>query len=265
MLNRLRHDERGFTLPELLITCIIALTVSLAAFSLIDFVMRRSGEISVRVETTQRGRTGMDQMTRLLRSQVCAWRNDVTPVMDGARSLYAASPTSVTLFADFTNESAGAAPTLRNLTFTPDVKAGGTIVETATPGTTAGDRVSYAAGTPRTRQILSNVVLYRPSVNGVASGDELPLLRYYRFPNETEIAALPAGTTPLPNIPVGAGRDLTSDELEQVAKITIAFRVLPVKNKNSANYKGSQVLQNDIYVRTADPNAEVPAPTCAIT
>jgi hypothetical protein len=47
--------------------------------------------------------------------------------------------------------------------------------------------------------------------------------------------------------------------------ISISFRVLPVKTKSAAEYKGSQVLQNDVYVRTADPNAKAPAPTCATT
>ena len=70
MFNRLRQED-GFTLPELLITLVIGLTVALGALSLVDVTMRRSGEISARVEAVQSGRTAMDIMTRELRSQVC--------------------------------------------------------------------------------------------------------------------------------------------------------------------------------------------------
>jgi type II secretory pathway pseudopilin PulG len=259
-MNRMVHEERGFTLPELLITCIIAITVSLAAFSLLDFVMRRSGQISTRVETTQRGRTAMDQVTRLLRSQVCAWRSD-DATMNTSRSLNDASSTSVGAYADLTNESAGSAPVLRSLTYTPGAK-GGTLDESATPGTWAGTKVSYTGATATTRRVLSNVVLYTPVGS---SATPTPLFRYYRFPNAAELAALPAGTTPQPNVELGTTAALTAGELEDVARITVTFRVLSTRARDDHDWDGSQVLQNDVYVRTADPNAETPSPKCATT
>jgi type II secretory pathway pseudopilin PulG len=256
-MNRLVHEERGFTLPELLITCIIAITVSLAAFSLLDFVMRRSGEISVRVETTQRGRTTMDQVTRLMRSQVCAWRSDDAS-MTTSRSLNDASSTSVGAYVDFTNETAGSAPVLRSLTYTPGTK-GGTLVESSTPGTWAGTKVSYTGATATTRRLLSNVVLYKPVGS---SATPTPMFRYFRFPTAAE---LPAGTTPQPTVEMGTTAALTAAELEDVAKITVTFRVLSMRAKDDKDWNGSQVLQNDVYVRTADPNAETPSPKCATT
>jgi type II secretory pathway component PulJ len=248
---RVIRDERGFTLPELLITCIIALTVSLATFSLIDFVMRRSGEIATRVETVQRGRTAMDQVTRLLRSQVCAWRADDT-AMTGSRSLYAGSPTSVTPFADFSSEAVVsgtiAAPVLRTVTLSsPD---NGILTETATPGQWVGGKVSYtySGAATTTRQVVTNVSLYRPS----AGGDPVPLFRYFKFNT---------ANPPQPVTEIAQGRALTADELETVAKITVTFRVLSTKG----SAKGSTVLTDDVYVRTADPNAEDPQPRCATT
>jgi prepilin-type N-terminal cleavage/methylation domain-containing protein len=256
-MNRLVREERGFTLPELLITCIIALTVSLAAFSLLDYVMRRTGDINVRVETTQRGRTAMDQVTRTLRSQVCAWRND-----DGtpqSRSLNAASPTSVGAFVDFSNESTSSAPALRELTYTPGA-TGGTLDEGVTPGAWSGTRVTYAGATTKTRRVLANVIPYQP----VGSSDApTPIFRYFRFPNATEQAALPAGTPPQPTVELGTTAALTADELESVARITVTFRVLSSRARDTTDVKGSQVLQNDVYVRTADPNLENPSPKCA--
>ncbi len=86
LMRRLRSED-GFTLPELLITMAIAMIVSLATFTLIEIVMKRSGEVGARVETTATARTAMDQITRQLRSQVCAKRSDGRPT---ARSIDAA-------------------------------------------------------------------------------------------------------------------------------------------------------------------------------
>ena len=70
MRNRL-NSERGMTLPEVLVTMTIALVLSLATFALVDMTIRRTGEITARVDGVQRGRVAMDLMTRQLRSQVC--------------------------------------------------------------------------------------------------------------------------------------------------------------------------------------------------
>ena len=253
MLSRLRHDQRGVTLPELLVTLIIAMTVSLATFSLIDFVMRRNGDISTRVDTVQRARTSMDQVTRMLRSQVCAWRSD-DAAMSGSRSLYAASPTSVTAFADFSSETLVSgvlpAPTLRTLTLSGPTN--GILTETVTPGQWVGGKVSYtyAGAKTTTRRVLTNLSLYR-SVGTTAT--PTAFFRYYAF-NDAD--------PPQPVTEVGAGRALTAAELETVAKITVTFRVLGTRSSIDT---GSTVLTNDVYVRTADPNAEDPEPTCATT
>jgi prepilin-type N-terminal cleavage/methylation domain-containing protein len=253
MMRRLRRDQRGFTLPELLITLIIAMIVSLATFSLIDFVMRRNGEIATRVDTVQRARTAMDQVTRMLRSQVCAWRSD-DAAMTGARSLYAASPTSVTAFADLSSETPVSgvqpAPSLRTLTLSGPTN--GTLTETVTPGQWVGGSVSYTYSGAKTtsRQTLSNISLYRP----VRTNDTpVAFFRYYAFN---------AADPPQPIAEIGQGRALTADELETVAKITITFRVLNTRGNTET---GSTVLTDDVFVRTADPNAEDPEPTCATT
>jgi hypothetical protein len=43
-----------------------------------------------------------------------------------------------------------------------------------------------------------------------------------------------------------------------VAKIVVKFKVVP----RSGNATGATSLENEIYVRTADPNAQTPKPTC---
>ncbi len=135
-MSRLRTEERGMTLVELLAGISIAVIVSLAAFSLIEAVMKRSGEVSSRVETTQRARQAMDNVTRDLRSQVCVMRSDGSPAMTSARSVYTARPTSITFFGDTADESwktgttSMPIPTLRTIGL-----AGNTIAETVSAGT----------------------------------------------------------------------------------------------------------------------------------
>lgn len=245
MLNRVRSED-GFTLPEMLITIVIALTISLATFSLIEFVMKRSGEIAHRVDTVQRGRTTMDQITRQLRSQVCAWRSDVTPAMAGPRSVNLATPTQVGVYTDFSSEApvAGVAPppALRTVTFQT-----GTLVETVVPGKWVGGLVSFTYGgaTTATRPMISSVEQVTP----VGSATPTPVFRYFRFNG---------ANPPQPITEIAVGRALTDDELESVAKIAVTFRVLTT----TGSKKGSTVFQNEVYVRTADPNAETPMPTC---
>ena len=51
---------------------------------------------------------------------------------------------------------------------------------------------------------------------------------------------------------------LTDAELGSVARITVSFEVLPRNGKASAG----TALESEIYVRTADANAQTPKPTC---
>jgi prepilin-type N-terminal cleavage/methylation domain-containing protein len=248
-VTRLRAD-RGFTLVEMLIAMVIAMVVSLASFSLIEVVMRRTGEITSRVETTQRARGAMDDMTRELRSQVCVLRSDPT-LLTTARSVYAATPTSVTFFADLADESVKTAtpvqpiPALRTLTL-----SGTKITDTIRPGvndTANLGAVTYASATGETtRTVLTDVAL----IPGVA------LFRYYQYNTPTD------GTAPSPTdelVPSGAG--LTEAQLLSVARISIGYRVTPTGK--AAGARGSTVLQDDITVRTVDPNTANPDPSCS--
>lgn len=241
-------DERGMTLVELLVAIAIAMIVSLGAFGLVETVMRRSGEVGARVDTTQRARAGMDDITRQLRSQVCVVRADPSP-MTTARSVYTATATSVTFFADTADESwrTGVTslplPTLRTLALndedeiTETVRPG--VADTAHPGLNA---VTFASATgERTRTLATDVV-----VDGTT-----PLFRYYAFDTSTP---------PQPNqeLTPGAG-GLTEAQLQQVARIAISFRVLPAGRDTT---RGSTVLHDDITVRSIDPNSSAPKPTC---
>ncbi|MDA0181428.1 prepilin-type N-terminal cleavage/methylation domain-containing protein [Solirubrobacter phytolaccae] len=253
-MTRLR-SERGFTLPELLVTMAIAMIVSLATFTLIEVVMKRSGEVGVRVETTATARTAMDQITRQLRSQVCVKTN----TSSDARSLVAASPTSLSVYTDFTNEAlvngALPAPDRRQIAW-----AGNVFTESLTKGTRnkTTNVVDYGSAAPSVvRPFLQNV-----AATEFAGGDKTKpiFFRYYKFPEPVNGAStVPPNTTASVEIAANANRALTEAELLSVARISVSFTVLPRKGGPAT---AATTLKNDVYVRTADPNAQIPKPTC---
>jgi prepilin-type N-terminal cleavage/methylation domain-containing protein len=238
MLSR----QDGMTLPEVLVTITIAMIISLAAFALIDTVMRLTGEVQASVDTTQRGRRAMDDMTRELRSQVCVTRTDVT--MSDARAIFAATSNSITFFADLSDESYTQSavetlqgPTLRTLEVT-DSK----LTETVTTGVfddAAPDGARFNGGATSKRELLTTI----QPLSGT------PVFRYFAFDTDKK-------TTRELNPGTGA---LSETQLEEIARIEVAFRVNPTAK---AAKRGWTDFKNDVYVRIADPNAEEPRPEC---
>jgi prepilin-type N-terminal cleavage/methylation domain-containing protein len=261
-VSRLR-DERGMTLTEVLAAMAIAVIISLAGFSLIEAVMKRTGEVSSRVETTQRARQAMDNITRDLRSQVCVLRTDPAPGMTTARSIYSASANSVTFFGDTADESwhSGVAtmpvPTLRTISLTggtvhPTSKLllGATITETIRPGANDANvvgGVTFASASGQTtRTELSEAMPVKD-----AAGNDLPIFTYYAYDT---------ATPPAPTVLLDPKSGSLSDaDVAQVARIKINFRVLPAGRNTD---RGSTVIQDEITVRTVDPNSASPKPTC---
>jgi prepilin-type N-terminal cleavage/methylation domain-containing protein len=248
MLMRRLREQDGFTLPELLTTITIAMIISLATFALIEFTMKRAGEVDQRVDATQRGRALMDTVTRQLRSQVCLDAN--TPAM-ATRSGDLTDGSTATFYSDFSDGTTTAtkpaadlhklaydAPNRRILDYVYDTSWDKTKTPWA-PLVSATPR----AGTPKV--IATDVV-----PNGTT-----PLFRYYAYD---------AAATPAPNVllnPV-ATAPMALIDLARVARIDITFRMLPTRSI-SASAPGSVVLQDQVYVRAADPNDDAPTPTCA--
>jgi prepilin-type N-terminal cleavage/methylation domain-containing protein len=251
--------EDGFTLVEMLIAMVIALIVSLAAFSLIEVVMRRTGEIGARVETTQRARTAMDDLTRELRSEVCVIRSDPS-LMTSARTIFSAKANEVVFFADTADESIKndidpkPVPTLRTLTFTSGASATGTISETIRPGIKDTshpgiDAVSFLSATgEKTRTVLTNI----EQVKAADNVTDVPVFRYFTY----DVTVTPPTLTK--ELLPGAG-SLTTAQVASIAKISIAYKVRAV---GKVTQRVSTTLQSDVFVRTVDPNITTPKPIC---
>jgi Flp pilus assembly pilin Flp len=71
VFRRLRREESGFTLVELLVACGIGTVILLASFMMLDSSVILTGKVTDRVDRTQRARLAMELITREVRSQVC--------------------------------------------------------------------------------------------------------------------------------------------------------------------------------------------------
>jgi prepilin-type N-terminal cleavage/methylation domain-containing protein len=224
-VSRLR-SQAGVTLIELLVAMSIGLVTVFAAIALLETSSKQSIAVAARVNATQRGRITMDTITRELRSQVC-----YSPVVP---ALVSATDDSVKFHADLSD---GTRPIeQRELVFDPTAQ---TIVERTWAG--VGTPITFPTMT-KSRQLLSDVTR-RAAPNA-------PIFRYYAYTTATPPRP---DTVPLPT-------PLSATDLARVAKVDIGYTTLPPKGGTA----GSAVtLQNEIYVRVADPNDPAPTPTCA--
>jgi prepilin-type N-terminal cleavage/methylation domain-containing protein len=227
MPARLRNED-GMTLPEMLIAISIALIVSFASFTLIEVVMKRTAETQGRVEASQRGRAAMDTMTRQLRSQVCLATN-VPPMA-------AADNNTVSFYTDLSDGTAN--PELHTITYDPSPTAR-TLIERDYVGTGTAPAITYPTSPTRTKVLAENVVQ-----NGTT-----PIFRFYAYNSAT-----PPRPDTLLSTPLSAAN------LGLVARIELSFRTLAPR---STTTRGSIVLEDQVYVRAADPNDPAPTPTCA--
>jgi hypothetical protein len=225
-VSRLKH-ESGVTLVELMVAMMIGTMTILAVYGVLDTSIKQSTKIAGRVNATQRGRIAMDTITRQLRSQVC-YSATVPALVSG-------TDTAVKFHVDLTD---GAKPIEQHEIFYNSTAR--TLTERVWPG--VGSPLSFPTQTV-TRQITDGVV-QRPSPNA-------PVFRYYAY--NTATPPRPATLLPTP---------LSATDLARVAKIEIGFVTLP-PGITTLTFPAASTLQNEVYVRVADPNDPAPTPTCA--
>jgi hypothetical protein len=175
----------------------------------------------------------MDVMTRQLRSQVCL--NAATP------AVAAASPTSVTFYADLSDGSGGPETRVEKRVLRYDATAKRITEAVYRPGGTAA-AITYPGTPTRTRTLLTNVE---------PVGSE-SLFRYYAYTAASATTA-PALTQELVN-------PTSASDLGRIARVDLHFTV---RIKAGAIAQSSFALRDQVYVRAANPNDPAPYPTCA--
>jgi prepilin-type N-terminal cleavage/methylation domain-containing protein len=234
LMTRPRNQD-GFTLPEMLIAMTIALAVSLASFSLIEFTMKRSGDISGRVDATQRGRTAMDTVTRQLRSQVCL------PSGTAAMFSRAANTTDnvdATFFVDFSDGGdRSIAPDLHSISY-----------DAANTQLIENDYAGGKNATPAVDLPYNGTPVRRVLLTGVTQIDAAtPIFSYYASD----------GT----RLGTGATFAVTGADLKRIALIKVAFHTAAGRGQDTG--PNGVDLQDQVFVRSFDPNTASTTSTCA--
>jgi type IV pilus assembly protein PilW len=226
-MTRVR-SEAGVTLVELLVAMVIGTGTLLAVFAVLDTSVKQSNAVAGRVNATQRGRLALDTITRQLRSQVC-----YSPTVP---ALVSGTDTSVKFHADLSD----GARLIEQRELLYDATKG-TINERTWAGVLTAGVVGFPAMT-KNRQLI-NEITTRPAPDAA-------IFRYYAY------------NTAVPPRPiVQLATPLNATDLARTARIDVGFVTLPPNARPSP--AASVTLQNEIYVRVADPNDPAPTPTCA--
>jgi prepilin-type N-terminal cleavage/methylation domain-containing protein len=229
LLQRLRREQRGFTLVELLVATSLGVLVLLTVGTVSTSLLRAQTRISDRSESIARGRTAMEQIVQQLRSQVC--------LGPGYPAITYADDTHITFYSDLSNRTF--VPQQRDLAY-----ASGALTERAYNGTATGGLppFTFSSTAARTRVVLDRMQLQRSGSTSV------PFFRYYGFDGNNPIRPSRLLATPL-----------SSDDAQRVVLISISFQALPSRGGSGTI---AEPFTASVYVRTADPSDPDHSPLC---
>jgi prepilin-type N-terminal cleavage/methylation domain-containing protein len=229
-LRQIRSDEGGFTLVELLAAMAIGTIILMSAFFLLDHANSATQEVLNRQDAIQRGRMAMERMTRALRSQVCL--NDTTePITYGG-------PWKVQFYSDLSDGS-------RNVQ--------SRVLEYDATAKRLREQVYYGQGiypdlTFPTVPSETQLLLDKVEPVTVGAGTQ-PMFRYYAF----RTGGAPGDLQQLPT-------PLSVADASLVVMVKISYVALP--DRARPQQREASTLENDVYVRLADPSRPTEGPRC---
>jgi hypothetical protein len=158
LARRIRSDEEGITLVELLVVLLAGTVVALGLFAFQDVTMRQSQRVFANVDATQRARTTMELIETRLRSS-CVSEN-VTPILAGS------TDSSISFVSKF-----GSAASL-----TPEkhvvALSSGVLTDTTYPATGGtAPNWTFSSTASSTRRLLDHVTQVGTT----------PIFRYYKY------------------------------------------------------------------------------------
>jgi prepilin-type N-terminal cleavage/methylation domain-containing protein len=224
LARRLRREESGFTLVEMLAALAIGLVVLFAVLGLLDTSIRSSAMSEGRIDSVREGRLAMDRIGQELRLASCPAVGSAIISADGSSvSYYVSAPQS-----DFRTD-----PVTERHTLTYSA-TDGTVTLRVFPGN--GVPPVWSATASRTSRIADRLAL---------DGGQ-PFFRYLRY-----LTSDAPATTDVP-APVAAAN------LPLVAQVRVTFMAQPSFGADAA---GSR-FDSSIVLRTDDPTDQDNSPEC---
>lgn len=221
--RRLRSQD-GDSLTELLVAMVLGLIIIFASLSMLDGSSRLAARTQAHVDATRRGRLAMEEITRVLRSQLCLGPG-TPPISQGLNS-------SVMFYANLGTVDA---PPHR---FTLRLTAGSwwldEYVGTGTPPSLVWP------STPASSKLL---------LTGVTPTSGVPVLRYWAFGSTQPIQ--PDLLLPTP---------VSAADAARTVQISVAFVVSP--DPRLGQPQSNVTLRDAVYVRTATPTDPSHGPQC---
>jgi len=201
------RDQRGVTLIELLVAMIMALVVSLAAFSILEFTSSDVSRITSRAHVDQTGRIALQKIMLALHSSCVAL--EVNPIVEGSTG------EKLKFISESGTEPAFSTVHEHVITYN---ETAGTLTEQTFPSTGAETKEGnypFSTTPSSTTKLLT----------GVKPTGTTAIFQYYKYYKKGE--TIPTGDVEAPYGELIPGSGLTPAEAEAVAKVTIGFTLKP--------------------------------------
>jgi prepilin-type N-terminal cleavage/methylation domain-containing protein len=225
-LRHIRHDERGFSLMELLTAMVIGSVVLTAVMSIFLTGISKTAQVNDRVEAAGRARLAADRAVTLLDAQTC---------VDGISPLIDAQADQVTFFANL--GTVDAEPKQYRLRYDA---AADTLYEEQFDGARVKGVLEFPAQPNRTRVLGTGLLPVNAAV-----------FTYYKFLDTGVVA-----TTPLSQTATG----LSVVDRQQVVRVGVGLNALPSRT-TSASTVGT-TIDAQATVASADPSNPTKGPNC---
>lgn len=232
-LERLRREQRGATLTELLVGMSAGLVVLLGLTTLVILTLHTTTRVSARVDATQRARIVLTRILDQLHSACIAPK--APPIREGSSS-------TTLRFVHASGKSAIPTPVLTHITLT-----GTTLTQTDYPYKTGpAPAWEFDMSKPATRPLMTHVMPLSAS---------RPVFSYYR--------SLNGSINPVPQAGTGAPPSLSITEANQTIYIGIAFKAAPTSGPNQEETTPAGI-EGGATLRLTPPsfNKEAPGAPC---
>jgi prepilin-type N-terminal cleavage/methylation domain-containing protein len=243
-LRRLRNDQDGFSLPELLTAMVIGSVVLGALMTLMTTGFTRSIEVSDRADAAQTGRGAMDRMITLLDSSICldpVTTSAAVPPLIGSSAAVAGPPAipaqvgSDDNYASFYADLAGVSDSPDKYTLTYNATAK-TLTEQQFASTGTLPNITIPTTATRTNVLATNVVPERTT-----AGVQIPIFRYFDYESDASINLATPLATPITQAVAGSA-----------VRVLVSFQVIP--GRTGQEDRRSAAIDGQAAFGTPDPS-----------